>query len=101
MWGITMSNFGGSTAAVLNPSSIANSKLYLDINIVTANAFFNNNYAYIHNEDYSLFKYISSNPDFPEYGPDSLPFDHFTSKSGKYAYASELIKGPSAMLAAA
>ena len=99
MWGLTTSNFAGSTGALLNPSSIVNSKLYMDINIVTADAFFSNDYAYIHNEDYSLFKFLKKNPELPKYGPDDMAFDHFTSKTNKYAYAMELIKGPSAMVA--
>lgn len=98
MWGLTTSNFAGSTGALLNPSSIVNSKLFLDINLVTADAFFKNNYAYIHNEDYALFSYFNKDPKFPEYGPDDMAFDHFTSKSNKFAYVSEFIKGPSAML---
>jgi hypothetical protein len=99
MWGITTSNYAGSTGALLNPSSISTSKLYMDINIATADIFFENNYAYIHNEDYSLLKYLTKSPEFPKYGPDEMPFDHFTDKNSKNAYASELVKGPSMMLA--
>ncbi len=98
MWGLTTSNFSGSNGAILNPSSIVNSKLYLDINLVTLDAFFENDYAYIHKEDYSLFKFLNKDPQFPEYPPDDLPFDHFTGKANKYVYAMELVKGPSAML---
>ena len=99
MLGLTSSNFAGSTGAILNPSSIVTSKLYLDINLVTADLFFDNNYAYIHRKDYSLFSFLKSNPQFPKYGPDDMPFDHFTSKSNKFAYTSMFVKGPSAMLA--
>jgi hypothetical protein len=99
MWGVTMSNYSGSSGALINPSSILASKLYMDINIATANVFFENNYAFIHKEDYSLLKYLSKSPEFPKYGPDEMPFDHYTDKNNKYFYASELIKGPSAMVA--
>lgn len=99
MWGLTASNFAGSTGAILNPASIANSKLYMDINLITANAFFENNYGYIHKEDYSLIKMIGPDHEFPEYGPDEMPFDHFTDKKNKFVYASELLRGPSMMLA--
>jgi hypothetical protein len=71
----------------------------MDINLVTLDAFFDNNYAYIHNEDYAPLKFLKKGGQFPEYGPDDMPFDHFTTKSNKSAYASELVKGPSAMLA--
>jgi hypothetical protein len=99
MWGLTTSNFSGSNGALINPSSIVGSKLYLDINLVTADIFLNNNYLNIHAEDYSLFKYLNSDPQFPEYGPDDMPFDHYTSTIPKNAYVNLFVKGPSAMLA--
>jgi hypothetical protein len=99
MWGITTSNYAGSTGVLLNPTSIITSKLYMDINIAAADVFFQNNYGYIHKEDYSLFSYLNKSPEFPEYGPDEMPFDHYTDKKGKYVYSSELVKGPSFMLA--
>lgn len=99
MWGITMSNYAGSTGTILNPTAIYTSKLYLDVNIATADIFFDNNYGYIHKQDFSLFKYLGKNPQFPEYGPDDMPFDHYTDKNSKYIYSSELIRGPSAMVA--
>ena len=99
MWGIATSNFAGSSGIMLNPCAISTSKLYMDINILTADVFFENNYAYIHNEDYSLFKYIGKSPQFPEYGPDSLPVDHYDGTNDKYIYSSQLVIGPSFMLA--
>jgi len=99
MWGITMSNFAGSTGVLLNPSSIITSKLYLDINIATADIFLENNYAYIHQKDYALFSQISGKTAFPKYGPDEMPVDHYTGKNNKFVYSSELVKGPSFMIA--
>jgi hypothetical protein len=96
LWGIVTSNFAGSTGTLLNPCAINTSKLYLDINIITIDAFFENNYAFVHKEDYKPFDFLKGN--FPEYGPDAMPFDHYTNKNNKYFYASELIKGPSFML---
>jgi hypothetical protein len=98
MWGITTSNYAGSTGALLNPCAINTSKLYMDVNILTADIFFENNYGYIHRQDYSLFKFLSPNPSFPKYGPDELPFDHYTTKNPKFVYSSEIIIGPSAMI---
>jgi hypothetical protein len=99
MWGITTSNYAGSTGVLLNPSSIATSKLYMDINIATADIFFENNYGYIHQNDYALFNLINNNPAFPKYGPDEMPFDHYWGKNDKYIYSSEMVKGPSFMIA--
>ncbi|MFO7613206.1 MAG: DUF5723 family protein [Bacteroidales bacterium] len=99
MWGITTSNFAGSNGTLINPTAIITSKLYLDINLGTVDFFFNNNYAYIHKEDRSLFKYLSRNPQFPSYGEDDMPFDHYQEKNYKMLYSSQLLKGPSFMLA--
>ncbi|MBW6461048.1 MAG: hypothetical protein K0B08_10800 [Bacteroidales bacterium] len=98
MWGITTSNFAGSNGVLINPTAIVTSKLYLDINLATADFFFQNNYAYIHKEDRSLFKYLSRNPQFPSYGEDDMPFDHFRGKNNITVYSSQLLKGPSFML---
>jgi hypothetical protein len=99
MWGISMSNNAGSSGVLLNPTSIINSKLYMDINLFTADIFFENNYGYIHKEDYSLFKFMTTSNSFPKYGPDDMPFDHYYGKNDKYIYSSELVKGPSFMVA--
>jgi hypothetical protein len=99
MWGITTGNFAGSNGTLLNPSGIATSKLYLDINLATADAFFSNNYLFIHAKDYSLFRYLRRDPEFPKYGPDEMPFDRYDSKIPKIAYVSLSGRGPSFMLA--
>src|SRR5512145_2837317 len=99
MWGISMSNFAGSSGAMLNPSSILASKLYMDVNLVTADLFIHNNYAYIHNEDYRLFKYLKKGAEFPKYGPDEVAVDRFDKATPKTAYINVLLKGPSFMIA--
>lgn len=99
MWGITTSNYAGSTGVLLNPTSITTSKLYQDVNIAAIDIFFENNYAYIPQKDYALFNLIRNKPGLPKYGPDGLPFDHYTSKNNKFVYSSELIRGPSYMVA--
>lgn len=99
MWGIVNSNFAGSNGVLLNPSSIVSSKLYLDINLVTADIFADNNYAYIHASDYSLTKFMNADPQWPKYGPDSMAVDRYTGTNLKNAYVSVLAKGPSFMLA--
>jgi hypothetical protein len=99
MWGIANSNFAGSNSTLLNPSGIVTSKLYLDINLATADAFFSNNYLYIHAKDYALFKYLRRDPEFPKYGPDEMPFDRYDSKIAKTGYVSISARGPSFMLA--
>jgi hypothetical protein len=98
MWGITTSNYAGSNSALLNPSGIVTSKIYLDVNLVTSDLFFDNNYAYIHAKDYSLFRYLKRDPEWPKYGPDELPVDRYSSQIPKHGHVNLLLKGPSAML---
>ncbi|MDP2423002.1 MAG: DUF5723 family protein [Bacteroidales bacterium] len=42
--GLATGNFSGIHGAFLNPAEIANSKLYLDLNLLSGNLFFHNNY---------------------------------------------------------
>jgi hypothetical protein len=57
--GIAGSNFAGSQSMMINPSNIVNSKLYMDINILSMNISFQNNYIYIPASDYSFGHLIS------------------------------------------
>jgi len=63
--GLTTSNFGGITAAQLNPAATLNSKLFLDINFFGAGFFLENNFLYIHKADYNFMNYLSKNPQLP------------------------------------
>jgi len=63
--GLTTSNFGGITAAQLNPAATLNSKLFLDINFFGAGFFLENNFLYIHKEDYSFMNFLKKNPQLP------------------------------------
>lgn len=99
MWGISMSNFAGSSGTMLNPTSILASKLYMDVNLLTADLFVQNNYVYIHNEDYRLKNFIKKDPVFPKYGPDELAVDRYAKTDFKNAYIQVLAKGPSFMIA--
>ncbi|MGD0711168.1 MAG: DUF5723 family protein [Bacteroidales bacterium] len=40
MQGLVNSNYAGLSGVIMNPSSMADSKLYLDINLITANVFY-------------------------------------------------------------
>src|SRR5882757_5678696 len=45
--GIQNSNYAGIQGSLLNPSSIADSKLKWDVNIISGGVFFNNNFLYV------------------------------------------------------
>ncbi len=77
MWGVVNGNYAGINSTMINPSSMMHSKLYMDINIATADVFFENNAFYIHREDYKPLSFLKADADFPEYGKDDLPFDYY------------------------
>lgn len=95
MLGITASNYGGSNGLLINPGSILGSKLYMDVNILTGDIFVENNYLYIHGEDYTPMRYLQKDAEFPEYGPKKQAFDHYFDKNLKYAYTQLRFVGPS------
>jgi len=98
MFGIVNSNFAGVNGLEINPANTINSKVYLDVNIISLGAFLENNYLYIHKEDYSFLEFLKKNPTLPEYGKDSLPFDHYWEKGREYVYQNLKFIGPSAMM---
>jgi len=56
--GIANSNYAPANTLLLNPSSIVDSKSYLDINIIGASAFAQNNYVYLAKENFLFRKDI-------------------------------------------
>lgn len=98
MWGITGSNYAGSNSTLVNPSLLHSSKMYFDINLISADVFVENSYLFIPGKDFSPGLYLQNDAELPTYGRKDQSFDHYTEK-GKYgAYSNIMIKGPSAML---
>lgn len=101
MLGIVNSNFAGVLGPQINPSSMVSSKLFHDVNVLSLDFFFQNNYLYIPKEDYRFLNYLSSNSEQPTYGQDEMLFarrpdwDH----KRKQIDQSFRINGPSVMLA--
>jgi len=98
MLGIVNSNFAGVNSLPINPGDMVNSKLYLDINLITASLFFENNYLYIHKEDYKFLEFFKKNPDLPSYGEDGMLFDHYWDNDDKDIFVSMRLIGPSVMI---
>ena len=84
--GIIHSNYAPTNSVLINPSSIGDSKVYWEINLIGASAFIDNNYVYSPN--FSILSAIR-NPEGV-----SEPLDNF--KSGnKTAYLDIALHGPS------
>ena len=98
MWGVTGSNFAGSNSTLINPSLMSASKVYLDINLVTADFFAQNNFAYIPADDFKPTRFLREGYEFPTYGPDEQAFMRYDNRDLKRIFSSIRVKGPSAML---
>ncbi len=103
--GIIGSNFSGSQGIMINPSSIVNSKLFMDIHILSFDFSVQNNYLYIPKDDYSLgslIKEIRRNIDYYNENDDWMPRDDMNFKeviypNGNFAniFVNATIMGPS------
>ena len=98
MLGIINSNFAGSTGAIINPSSIVNSKVFMDINLLSGDIFIQNNFLHIHAEDYHLGNLLQKEPVFPKYGKHNQSFDRYRDEEKRNAFTNIRLNGPSAMV---
>ncbi len=99
MLGIINSNYAGSAGISINPSNLVNSRLYLDINLLTADIFAENNFLYIHKDDWGLFKVFGPNGVIPKYGENDVLFDRMRSDNMKNFFINLRVQGPSFMIA--
>jgi len=98
MVGLTSSNYGGSISAIANPANINHSKIFFDINLVSANGFVRNNFAYIPKKDVKIWDLFFGDPDqLPKYGRDSINFTYYDNQELKFANINIRVVGPSFM----
>ena len=100
--GLVSSNYAGVHGALINPSSLHNSKLYLDINIIGAGVFHENNYLYIAAEEYNFTNFFRNDYTYPthpsENGAGDRPLYTNDNTSDKNSFTQLRVLGPSAML---
>ena len=96
MLGIVNSSFAGITGTMINPAVNVTSPYYLDINILAADIFVENNYVYLAKEEYLFRRFFSKSPQFPTHGADNnlIAYDYYNKKDKK-AYANIRVLGPS------
>jgi Family of unknown function (DUF5723) len=98
MLGIVNSNYSGIHGAIINPSSLTNTKYYLDINFISIGISAENNFIYLAKDEYRFSRFLGKNLPFPTHPPNDLPiYDYFNTKLIN-AFANERLMGPSAML---
>ncbi|KAF0197863.1 MAG: hypothetical protein FD166_1763 [Bacteroidetes bacterium] len=99
MHGFVNSNYAGITGSLINPTSILNSKLYLDITPFGLHFNLDNDYIFLAKDEYKFSRFVTPGAQFPEHGEDSRVFyDNFNAEL-KNAYTDIRIFGPSAMFA--
>ncbi len=99
-FGLTTSNFGGINAAQLNPAATVNSKLFLDFNLMSAGFFLENNFLYIHQNDYNFFNFLQKNPKWPSLDVKGQGLDYYESVEKVDGFQRNDIMGPSFAIAA-
>jgi len=98
MFGLVNGNFAGVNGVMTNPSSMVNSKLYLDINFLTLDIFLHNNYVYVPSGNHSTIQAFKRNPNFPTAANGKYVLDYYNDKYRKNAYVNFRLNGPSFML---
>ncbi|MCD4680526.1 MAG: DUF5723 family protein [Bacteroidales bacterium] len=105
MLGIVNSNYAGTNGILINPASMVNSKLCMDINVITLNPTLQNNYLYFNKEDYnisSLFNKsfsFNSQRNLKESTGEGVSISDNYDKKNKYFYNNVSMQLPSIMLA--
>ncbi len=102
MLGVTLGNYAGINSVQLNPSAMHNSKQYLDIEVLGADVFLQNNYLYQAKADYNFLNFFHLGYQFPthaeDYGTEVRPFYVYNNTRPKDLYTQLRIIGPGAML---
>lgn len=98
MPGLVNSNYSGIHGALINPSSLSNSRYYLDINFLTIGVFFENNYVFLAKDEYKFSRFLDKNGVFPTHPPEGKVFYDYYNTKLKNGYANERLMGPSVML---
>ena len=97
-FGLVNGNFAGVNGVMTNPSSMINSKFFLDINFLTCDIFLHNNYVYVPSGNHSSLEAFKRYPNFPMAAKGKYILDYYTDNYKKNAYVNFRLNGPSAML---
>lgn len=100
--GLVNGNYSGVNSSIINPALMANSKLKWDVNLVSLNAFVENNYLYFPSRQSSAIKLFNGDYDFhffpKPYGTgERRVYTYYNDKSLKNIFVNSRILGPSVM----
>lgn len=100
MSGATNGTYSGIHSSLINPSLSVLSPYYLDINLVTGHAFFENNYLFLKREEDKFRRLLKTNSFFEQQSSnDRLYFDYYT-PGLKHGYINLRVMGPSFLVVA-
>jgi len=97
MPGLGFDNYNGSAGATLNPAFLTNSKVYLDINLITTGFFLENNMGYL-NKDSTSFLDLVQMAWNKSYQNRNLYFVAYKNHNKKNFATSFRLQGPSVMI---
>ncbi len=93
--GLATSNYGGVYSNQMNPAASLGSKVFFDINFVGTDVFIENNFLFIHKEDYNLIDFLSRTPTWPVSGVHGSGLDYSISDELVQGYQQIDVMGPS------
>ncbi len=94
-YGMAISNFGGVSAALLNPAATSNQKAFFDVNLLTLGVSFENNFVFIHQQDYAFGNYLSRDPLLPVTGVSGEGLDYKADQQFINGFVKTDLIGPS------
>ncbi len=97
MNGVITGNYAGVNSIFINPALMIDLKVYLDVNIMSADVFFQNNYLYFPKEDYSFVDFLNKNHTYKEYGNNGWILKMYRNSDTKEIFSQQRINGPSIM----
>ncbi|PLX11068.1 MAG: hypothetical protein C0598_09040, partial [Marinilabiliales bacterium] len=96
MFGLTLGNYSGINSTLVNPAMMTHQHKFLDVNIIGADIFANNNFAYIPGKDYNMWDAVNTRP-LPVY-EDGKNFLYYNNAKLKSETVNLRTLGPSAMM---
>lgn len=93
-YSLSVSNFSGINGVHLNPAATANSKIFVDVNLATFGFSVDNNFAFVHKEDFNFWNLIRTNSTFPSAEIRGEGFDYSTENELISGFARTDLTGP-------
>lgn len=92
--GIGQSTYSGINGVRLNPSGLVNSRIFYDVNLVSGDIFLENNFLFIHREDFNFFNFLKRDPVLPSTEVRGEGLDYRQGQEFIYAFQQTDVRGP-------